>query len=137
MADQPTTPYGNIPPLRPMKLPSLFVDANGDSYFGEVEATDPPGSTRERIFPLTAWQVWETKPGYVAGFRPVEAPQALAVMSGRLEVTASSGEKRFVSRGDLFLLQDVRGRGHVIRTIGNQVASVMLMTLKEAVGEKP
>lgn len=131
MAQAPT-PYGDIPGLRPMKLPSVFVDAAGDSYFGEVDAVEP-GSTRERKFDLTAWQVWETKPGFVSDFKPAPEAQALAIMSGRMEITVSTGEKRFFSRGDMFLLQDIRGKGHVVRTIGREPASVMLMTLKSPV----
>ncbi len=130
-----SSPYGNIPELSPMRLVSVFFDATGESYFGEVTATDPPGSEKEKTFALTHWQVWRTLPGYVSENKPVVEPQALAIMAGRLEVTVSAGEKRFFSRGDLFLLQDMKGKGHVIRTIGNEPASVMLMTLKAPVVE--
>lgn len=126
------TPYGDISELRPIKLSSVFVDAAGDSYFGEVDAVEP-GTTKERTFDLTSWQVWETKPGFVSDFKPAAAPQALAIMSGRLEVAVSAGEKRFFSRGDIFLLQDISGKGHAVRTIGKELTSVMVMTLKAPV----
>ena len=125
--------------LRAIRLASVNVDEQGESYFGEVEAAEPPGADGrtpiERLFPLTSWQVWETKPGYFADFKPADAPKALAMMSGRLEVTVSTGEKRYFSRGDLFLLQDIAGKGHAIRTIGKETASVMLMTLKNVMSE--
>ncbi len=123
-------PYGAISELVPMRLPSVFTDANGDSYFGEVAATQPD-STAERIFDLTAWQVWETKPGFQSDFKPVAEPQALAIMTGRLEVTVSTGETRYYSQGDIFLLQDTSGKGHAVRCIGKELTSVMLMTLKQ------
>lgn len=125
--------------LRPIKLASVNVDEQGDSYFGEVHAADPPGpdgrTPTERLFPLASWQIWETTPGYFSDFKPVEAPKALAIMSGRLEVTVSAGERRWFSRGDIFLLQDIAGKGHAIRTIGKEKASVMLMTLKNVISE--
>lgn len=131
---QTQTPYGAVTESRALKLPCVFVDAAGDSYFGEVDALEAGGPRGgERIFNLTSWQVWETKPGFVADFKPAPAPQALAIMAGRLEVTVSAGEKRFFGRGDLFLLQDVSGKGHAVRTIGSDKASVMLMTLKAPV----
>lgn len=133
-APQAQTPYGAIAETRTLKLASVFVDAAGDSYFGEVDTVQAGGARGgERIFDLSAWQVWETKPGFVADFKPVAEPQALAVMAGRLEVTVSTGEKRFFSRGDIFLLQDVSGTGHAVRTIGSETASVMLMTLRAPV----
>lgn len=113
-----------------MKLASVNVDSLGESYFGEVESADPPGSPKERGIPVSSWQIWETLPSHFADFRPVESPQCLALMSGKLEITVSTGEKRYFSRGDTLLLQDVRGKGHTVRTIGKESASVMLLTMK-------
>ncbi len=138
MADQQIG-ANNFAQLRPLKLVSVNVDDQGDSYFGEVEAADAPGPdgrANERNFPLTSWQIWETKPGFFADFKPTDAPKALAIMQGRLEVTVTAGEKRYFSRGDIFLLQDVAGKGHAIRTVGKETASVMLMNLKEVMSEK-
>jgi hypothetical protein len=56
-------------------------------------------------------------------------------MSGKLEVSVSAGDKRYFTRGDTFLLQDIRGKGHAIRTIGREPAQVMLITLKGIVSE--
>jgi quercetin dioxygenase-like cupin family protein len=120
-----------------LRLASVNVDNQGESYFGYVEAADPPGTPKERNFPIAYWQVWQTKPGYYADFRTVDAPKALAVMSGRLEVTVSTGETRYFSAGDTFFLQDVRGKGHAIRTIGKLATSVMLITLTDFVPELP
>ena len=119
-----------------MRLWSVNVDAHGDSYFGTVEASDPPGSTKERLFPYAYWQVWETQPGHFADFKTVDTPKCLVLMTGKLEVTVSTGEKRYFSRGDTFFLQDVRGKGHTIRTIGREATQVMYMTMKGLVAER-
>ena len=136
---EPVTANSNFVNLKTLKLISVNVDDQGDSYFGEVEAADAPSATgraEERNFPLTAWQLWETKPGFSRDFKPVPEPQALSIMTGRLEITTSLGEKRYFSRGDTILLQDIAGKGHAIRTIGKETASVMLMTLKGVMSEK-
>src|SRR5262245_56777548 len=127
MADQERN--NNVMTLGPLRLVSVNADDQGDSYFSEVHAAKPPGPdgrADERLFPLNAWQIWETTPGYFRDFKPVAEPQALAIMKGRLEVTVSDGEKRHFSRGDLIFLQDVTGKGHAVRTIGKETASVML-----------
>ena len=119
-----------------MKLTSVDVDDNGDSYFGEVESADPPGSlNQERPVPVAYWQVWETLPGFFADFKPVDAPKCLAMMQGKLEVTVSAGERRYFTRGDTFLLQDIRGKGHAIRTVGREPCQVMLITMKDIMKE--
>src|SRR4051812_14000461 len=100
MADQQTG-ANNFVTLGPLRLASVNVDDQGDSYFGVVEAADAPGpdgrAPSERLFPLSAWQIWETKPGFFRDYKPVAEPQAWAVMKGRLEVTVSAGEKRHFS----------------------------------------
>jgi uncharacterized cupin superfamily protein len=116
-----------------MKLTSVFVDDQGQSYFGEVESDDPKG--RERQQDIAYWQVWETKPGHFADFAPVDAPKCIAMMSGKVEVVVSNGQRRFFSRGDTFLLQDTKGKGHAIRTIGAENMSAMLITMKEMMTE--
>jgi len=113
-----------------MKVTSLNVDGNGDSYFGEVESADPLGGNKPREMDVAYWQVWVTQSGHFADFKPSEEPKWLVLMSGELEITASTGEKRCFSRGTTFLLQDIKGKGHALRTIGNETCAVMLVTLK-------
>ena len=118
-----------------MKIASLNVDDKGESYFGEVECAQEPGSNREREMAVAYWQIWVTKPGHFADFKPVDAPKSLAVLSGKLEVTASTGEKRYFSRGDTFLLQDITGKGHAVRNLGIDDCQVLMVTMKEIMTE--
>jgi uncharacterized cupin superfamily protein len=112
-----------------MKLPSLNVDDKGQSYFGEVESADKDG--KERKMPAAYWQLWETQPGHVADFQPVDAAKCVAMTGGKIEVTASNGERRYFNRGDVFLLQDVSGRGHTIRNVGFDASSAIIVTMKD------
>ncbi|MSO99048.1 MAG: DUF861 domain-containing protein [Rhodospirillaceae bacterium] len=114
-----------------MKLSSLYVDDKGESYFGEVECANPPGSNKEREQDVAYWQIWETQPGHFQDFKPTPEPRCLAVLSGKLEVTASTGEKRYFSRGDTFLMQDLTGKGHAVRTLGWEPCNVLLVTMKQ------
>lgn len=111
-----------------MKLPSLNVDEQGQTYFGEVESADKDG--KERKMPVAYWQVWETQPGHVADFQTVDAPKCVAMTGGKIEVTASNGEKRYFNRGEVFLLQDTSGKGHAIRTLGFETSTAVIVTMK-------
>jgi uncharacterized cupin superfamily protein len=111
-----------------MPLILSAVDEQGNSYFSEVDCLDD--QNRERVQESGAWQLWETKPGNYADFKPSTDPTAVAMMSGKLEVTVSSGEKRYFSRGETFLLQDVGGKGHAIRTVGVETCSALLIHMK-------
>lgn len=114
-----------------MKLSSLFTDENGDSYFDYVESASPPDSNKERQQDTLYWQIWETQPGHFADFKPTDAPKCCAMLSGKMEVTTSLGEKRYFSRGDTWLMQDLKGKGHAIRTVGWEPCTVLLCTMKD------
>lgn len=111
-----------------MKLPSLNTDANGDSYFTEVESLNTGGRPREQD--IVYWQIWETQPGHFQDFKPIEEPFFLGVLSGKLEITSSLGERRYFSRGDVFFLQDLKSKGHAIRTYGAESCNVIRLAMK-------
>jgi uncharacterized cupin superfamily protein len=112
-----------------MKLPSLNVDSKGDSYFTEVESVD--NNNRPRQQDIAYWQIWETQPGHFQDFQPSEAPRYLAVLSGKVEITSSVGERRYFSRGDTLLIQDIGGKGHTVRTYGWEPCTILRITMKQ------
>jgi hypothetical protein len=113
-----------------MFLSSLNVDSKGDSFFTRVETTHP-GNGPYREMDVAYWQLWETQPGHFQDFKASDAPRCLAVMSGKLAITSSLGETRHFARGDTFLLQDVAGKGHAVRTYGAEPCTVLLITMKQ------
>ena len=114
-----------------MKLSSLYTDDNGDSYFEYVDSANPPDSRQERVQDVEHWQIWETQPGHFQDFKPTDTPRCCAMLSGKMEVTASTGEKRFFARGDTWLMQDVSGKGYAIRTLGWEPCTVLLVTMND------
>ena len=52
-----------------MKLASLNVDSKGESYFAEID-TNNPSNTHYREMDVAYWQIWVTKPGHFADFKP-------------------------------------------------------------------
>ncbi|MSO97853.1 MAG: DUF861 domain-containing protein [Rhodospirillaceae bacterium] len=110
-----------------MKLASINVDEQGHSYFGEVESADK--DDKERQMNIAHWQLWQTQPGHFVDFKPTEEPKCIVMMSGKIEITVSSGEKRYFSRGDTFLVQDIKGKGHAHRTIGAEPCNAMVITM--------
>jgi hypothetical protein len=121
-----------------MKIPSLNSDAKGDSHFTEVETAAPagssfrgPGGPDVRYIDTESWQIWEMLPGHFRDFRPNQEPQCIAIMAGKLAVTASVGETRNFARGDMLLLQDLTGKGHALRAYGVEPCTVFLLTMKQ------
>jgi quercetin dioxygenase-like cupin family protein len=115
-----------------MKIPRIYVDEYGHSYFDEAELVqtgDPKRRVQAKNQDVEYWQMREIKPGHFIGFKPNEVPQFVAVLSGRMCLTVSNGETRHFARGDMLMLQDVTGQGHSLRTLGHEPCRTLVITL--------
>ncbi|WP_331612177.1 hypothetical protein [Povalibacter sp.] len=118
-----------------MKVPNIYVDEHGHSYFGEAEfpqSGDPKRRVQAANQDLEYWQIREIKPGHFIDFKRSVAPQFVAILSGTLSLTVSNGDTRYFTRGDMVLLQDVTGQGHITRTQGHEPCRSLVITLKGA-----
>ena len=116
-----------------MLFPSIWVDDHGHSYLSEV---DLPQSGNERRIGAASqdvkyWRVAKYLPGHFVDFKPVEDIQFVSVMSGRLELTVSNGEKRYLSRGDMILLRDTSGQGHCTKVLGHESCQVLIVAMPD------
>ncbi len=115
-----------------MKIPNIYVDEHGHSYFGEAELKqtgDPARRVQASNQPISYWQIREIKPGHFIDFKPNAEPQFVAVLSGVIALTVSNGDTRYFSRGDMVLLQDVTGQGHTTRTQGHEPCRMLVITM--------
>ena len=114
-----------------MKLTNIYVDENGHSYLGEVELAQTGNAGRISAKPqdVEYWQMSQTLPGHYVDFKTVPEPRVISVLSGRMELTVSNGEKRSFSRGDIFVLQDTSGQGHCTRTLGFEPCNTLIIAM--------
>jgi hypothetical protein len=102
----------------------VFADEDGESHFEEgamaMEPVDyaPPAASLD-LAPLgTASTLsvvgsdadWEGE-----AFHPAPARQCMTMLRGRVMITVSDGSSREFGLGELFLLEDTRGKGHASR----------------------
>ena len=116
-----------------MKITNIYLDDHGHSYFGEAELAQTGNARRisAKRQDVEYWQMSKTLPGHYVDFKPVPEPRFIAVLSGRMELTVSNGEKRYFSRGDMFLLQDTSGQGHCTRVLGFEPCRTLIIALPE------
>jgi len=51
---------------------------------------------------------------------PAPKRQYFVCVAGSIEMTASDGESRLISIGDVVLVEDTHGKGHVTQVIGDE-----------------
>ncbi len=62
----------------------------------------------------------ELQAGWNEPVHPSPRRQTLIVLRGSVEVTASDGEVRRFTAGDVWRMEDVQGKGHHTRVLGDE-----------------
>lgn len=110
-----------------MQYVRLFADADGETHFAETEvdlvstAFAPPALPFNVSSPIAAAQfVFVTLPeGWIGDWHPAPRVQYWLPFTGQIEVGVSDGEIRWFGPGDIALLEDVDGKGHSTRVVGD------------------
>lgn len=120
-----------------MYVTRVHADLSGESHFGEVEIGLSPMEGDTMAGPLTlsspqsaARLVFaQFTAGWLGDWHPAPRRQYWVGLRGAVEVTTSDGEVRQFGPGSVVLLEDVVGKGHVTRAVGEYGADAMLIHL--------
>ena len=116
----------------------LFTDEQGESHFQEIESDLYPVDFASGIPPLflsddiaaSAASFFGAPAGWEADWHPSSGRHLFAVLTGVWEVTASDGETRTFSKGDVLLVEDTTGKGHTSRVTSEEGSLALLVTLQ-------
>ena len=115
-----------------MRIHSLYVDAHGESHFRDMELKwvkeDPGGKVSER-FPATGIIFRETSGDYDLAWHPAPRRQYVINLDAGVEITASDGEKRVIGAGEVILVEDMSGKGHLSKAISGQIRHSIFVTI--------
>ena len=107
-----------------MKIPHLYTGRDNESHFGEVEVelrdlegfassvSDPQQSTG-MIFRSTTGD-------YLLDWHNAPRKQYVIILEGQVEIEIGDGTKRRFGPGEMFLAEDLTGRGHISRAVDGQ-----------------
>jgi quercetin dioxygenase-like cupin family protein len=128
------------PNLTQVTYHRIYADALGDSHFDTVTVeqslangappADPFYVSGDR--PASKYRFYSFQPGWIGDWHPSPTRQFLALMSGVVEVETTDGTVRRMGPGDLVLLEDTSGRGHVTRNIGDGYLSFFVVPVPVA-----
>ncbi len=118
-----------------MDLIEIFSDTDGETHF---RRSPVPMSLREFAPPSRAVGVstettattslfLEAPPGWDDSFHTTPRRQLAVLLEGSLKVTASDGEALTVAPGDVVLLNDLTGKGHLSEVQGDRPARFLLV----------
>jgi quercetin dioxygenase-like cupin family protein len=115
----------------------LFTDDQGETHFEEIQSTlarvdfaygMPPVFVSEEIA-AQASSFFGAPAGWESDWHPSSGRHLFAVLTGAWEVTASDGETRKFSEGDVLLVEDTTGKGHASKVISEEESLSLLIVL--------
>jgi len=111
-----------------LKYVKVLTDERGRSYFKDSEigftavnfAPPAPPVNLSDYIEASKIVFFKIPVGWFGDWHTAPKSQYFCCLSGEIEITVGDGEKRIFRAGDVFLLDDTSGKGHVTRVIGEQ-----------------
>ena len=107
-----------------MRIHNLYADAEGESHFRDIEiewVEEGRGGKLSRRLPATGIIFREVPPVYDLDWHPAPRRQYIINLDAGVELTASDGERRIIAAGEVILVEDVRGKGHLSKAVAGKL----------------
>ena len=128
-----TQPEGEV-----FRYHRIHSDENGVSHFGdatmafEMQDFAPPASPLgvSNALPAESVTFIHGPLGWDGEWHPTPRRQWAVVLSGRVEITTGDEEVRVFGPGDVVLLDDTSGRGHLTNVVSPEGVTAMMVPLR-------
>ena len=107
-----------------MRIHNLYVDDEGQSHFRDIEVEwveERRGSKLSQRLPATGIIFRETAGEYDLDWHPAPRRQYIVNLDAGVQITASDGESRVIGAGEIILVEDVTGKGHLSKAVGGKL----------------
>jgi hypothetical protein len=107
-----------------MRIHNLYADAAGETHFRDIEvewAEERNFSKLSARLPATGIIFRETSADYDLDWHPAPRRQYIINLDGAVQITASDGESRTIGAGEVVLVEDTSGKGHLSKSVGGRM----------------
>lgn len=107
-----------------MRIHNLYTDDQGESHFRDIEvewASEGPGGQYTEKLPATGIIFRKTPGTYDLDWHPAPRRQYIINLDAGVTITASDGEARTIKAGEVILVEDTHGKGHLSQSVGGQL----------------
>jgi hypothetical protein len=115
-----------------MKIHRLYADEHGETHFEDVEIRFTESTHAGRLsarLPATGIIFREVPPDYDLDWHPAPRRQYIINLDAGVQITASDGEVRRIGAGEVLLVEDTRGKGHLSKALEGKLRHCIFVTL--------
>jgi quercetin dioxygenase-like cupin family protein len=117
----------------PLTVTRLYTGGDGLSHFEHIPVKFAPvsseASTVTESDPLSASKSYfvHCAPGFFSDWHNADVRRYVITISGRAEVEVTGGEKFIAQPGQVVLAEDLTGKGHTFRVLGDNAWVAMFV----------
>ena len=116
-----------------MKIHHLYVDQQGESHFEDMEIpyveTGRAGKLSARL-PATGIIFREVAPDYDLDWHPAPRRQYIINLDAGVQITASDGQSRKIGAGEVILVEDTWGKGHLSKALDGKLRHCIFVPIE-------
>jgi uncharacterized cupin superfamily protein len=114
-----------VPSKDPVMATRLYTGADGQSHIDQVPISlkgdaNEPGIEQSDAPKMSDATVIRCAPGMFETWHNADKKRYIVVVSGEAEVVTTGGEKARIVPGRIYIAEDLTGKGHTFRVVGNQ-----------------
>ncbi len=116
-----------------MRIHNLYTDENGESHFRDIAIEweeERNFSKYSARLPATGIIFRETSGDYDLDWHPAPRRQYIVNLDAGAKLTASDGESRVVGAGEIILVEDIDGKGHLSQSVGGQLRHSLFIPIE-------
>ena len=115
-----------------MKIHNLYVDDKGETHFRDIEIEYVESTSAGRMskrLPASGIIFREVQPTYDLDWHPAPRRQYIINLDAGVQITASDGESRKIGAGEVLLVEDTKGKGHLSKALDGKLRHCIFVTL--------
>jgi len=116
-----------------MRIHNLYEDAEGISHFRDIEiewVEQRHASQLSKRFPATGLVFRKVSADYDLDWHPAPRRQYIVNLDAGVQITASDGESRIIGPGEIVLVEDVSGKGHLSKAVGGKIRHCLFIPIE-------
>jgi len=107
-----------------VRIHNLYEDENGQSHFRDIEIDwveeNRGGKFSDRL-PASGIIFRQVQPDYDLDWHPAPRRQYIINLDAGVQITAGDGEARVIGAGEVILVEDTTGQGHLSKAVENKL----------------
>jgi hypothetical protein len=107
-----------------MRIHNLYCDATGESHWRDIEVQYVEQNEAGRLsarLPASGIIFRQTQAEHDRPWHPAPRRQYIINLDAGVQLTASDGEARVIGAGEVILVEDTSGKGHLSKSVNNQM----------------